>query len=288
MSSGLAPVIASLAEISDRYDGYLIDQWGVLHNGIDIYPEALAALAALKAAGKKIVILSNSGRPGALNSRSMEKMGISPDLYDRVLTAGDDAFDALSGERDEAYRALGQKVLVLAREGDEPRVDALGFTRVGSVAEADFIFVLSMEEQPEIPPEWLLVLDEARARDLPLICANPDHLRVQGEGEVLVGPGAVALRYEEMGGTSHFHGKPYPRIYQTAMRHLDVPPPRVLAIGDSLMHDVKGARGAGIDSLFIINGVHREAIDLADPASLAAEIEAHAPNRPQWIIERLR
>lgn len=288
MRAELPPTITALDQISGRYDGYLIDQWGVLHNGVETYPEALAALQALKAAGKRVIILSNSGRTGAQNAQAMAKMGISSSLYDQVLTAGDDAFDALGTPRDPAYQTLGRKALVLARPGDGARVEALGLERVEDVAEADFLFVLSMSELPQIPEDWLALLPKAKARNLPLICANPDLLRVQGEGEVLVGPGAVAEAYIALGGVSHYHGKPHPRIYRSALRLLQTTPERCLAIGDSLIHDVKGARSAGIDSLFVINGVHREKIDPADPDSLAAELTVHHPNRPNWIIERLR
>ena len=108
-------LIKSVDEISGQYDGFLIDQWGVLHDGVDIFPAALATLKRLKQAGKQIVILSNSGRSGLENESSMERMGIASTLYDRVLSAGDDAVDALTGNRDELYRDLGHQVWLFAR-----------------------------------------------------------------------------------------------------------------------------------------------------------------------------
>lgn len=288
MSSELPPVISSLEEIAERYDGLLIDQWGVLHNGVETYPEALEALSRLKAAGKSVVILSNSGRTGAENTKLMARMGIDPDLYDRVLSAGDDAYDALADERDLEYRALGNRMLQLSRPDDVSPLEEMGYVRVGTVEEADFLFLLSMELGTEIPSAWKEILSSAAQRGLPLVCANPDIERVNGEGQVLVAPGAVARHYESLGGVSHYHGKPHARIYRTAMRWLGMEPDRVLAIGDSLIHDVEGARCAGIDSLFILGGVHRDRIDLARPETLSSELARHEPNRPTWITERLR
>lgn len=283
----LPPVIASLAEVSDRYDGYLVDQWGVLHDGVSAFPAALAALARLKAAGRRVVILSNSGRSGAENAARMAAMGIHAGLYDRVLSAGDDAVDALAGERDPAYRGLGRRLRLYARASDRPALLDLGYTAAPSVAEADFLYVHSMPPQPAPPAAWLAELEEARARGLTLICANPDVERVEGAHEILAGPGAVAAHYDALGGVSHYHGKPWPRIYRTALRLLDLPPSRVLAIGDSLVHDIAGARAAGIDGLFLVQGVHRARIDLARPETLAAELAAHPAARPDYVMDAL-
>lgn len=280
--------IAALSEIYKQYDGFLIDQWGVLHNGIDIYPAALKALADLKAQGKKVVILSNSGRTGDENSWLMEKMGIARNLYDRVLSAGDDAYDALCDARDADYATLGKNVLLLARQTDQPPLFEKGFTPVDRVEEADFLFLLSMEVADRFPEGWHAILEAAARRGLPLICANPDFERVNGEGQILIAPGAIARHYEGLGGTSYYHGKPYPRIYRSAMDWLDMPAHRILAIGDSLLHDVAGARENGIDSLFIVNGVHRALIDETDPGSLQRELERYAPHRPEWVIDWLQ
>ncbi|QRZ16235.1 TIGR01459 family HAD-type hydrolase (plasmid) [Paracoccus methylovorus] len=277
-----------LADISDRYDGYLVDQWGVLHNGADVYPEALAALAALKKAGKKVIILSNSGRTGAENAHLMAAMGIGAELYDRILSAGDDAYDALIGQRDRAYAGLGRKVLVLGRKTDRPPLLDHGYEQVAHARQADFVFLLSMEVADRIPQIWLSELQIAARLGLPLICANPDMERVNGEGEILVAPGAVAALYEQMGGTSHYHGKPHPRIYRTAIVELGLSPSRVLGVGDSLLHDVAGAQQSGLDSLFVLHGVHRDKIDVSIPETLIQEIAAHAPHRPTWMIDQLR
>lgn len=287
MLDGLPPLIDSLDAIAADYDGFLIDQWGVLHDGVTAFPAALAALARLRAQGKRIVILSNSGRSGAENARLMAGMGIDAALFDTVLSAGDDALDALSGRRDPDYRALGPRVWLFSRPGDAPAILEHGYLRADSVEAADFLFVHSMEALPAIPEAWLDQLRRARARDLPLICANPDATRVQGSGAILTAPGAVAQAYAELGGRTHYHGKPWPRIYRTALHRLGLPAARVLAIGDSLVHDVRGATAAGIDSLFVVDGIHREAIDLTAPATLRAELARFPQDRPTAIIARL-
>lgn len=284
MLNNLPPIISSLDEISDRYDGYLIDQWGVLHDGENVFPAALSVLARLKEANKRVIILSNSGRSGQENARLMQEMGIASDLYERVLSAGDDALDALTGERDVAYGDLGRRIWPFSRDSD--RIDLLdhGYERAKTVADADFLFVQSMPPLPTPPADWIEQLREGLRRSLPLICANPDVTRVKGAGEVVAAPGAVAEFYAGMGGQSHYHGKPWPRIYKTALKLLDIPAHRVLAIGDSLAHDVRGARGAGIDSLFVVNGIHRDRIDLSRPNTLYAELASFPRDRPEAMI----
>lgn len=284
MLDSLPCMIESVDEISGRYDGYLVDQWGVLHDGENVFPTALSALSRLKAAGKRVIILSNSGRSGHENMQSMQEMGISPDLYERVLSAGDDALDALIGERDAAYRGWGRRIWLFARDRDRPDLLDHGYELAATIAEADFLFVQSMPALPAPPPAWVDQLREARNHSLPLICANPDLTRVKGAGEVVAAPGMLAELYSEMGGQSHYHGKPWPRIYRTALKLLGLPPHRVLAIGDSLVHDMRGARGAGIDSLFVVNGVHRERIDLSRPDTLHAELGSYPQDRPEAVI----
>ena len=247
-----------MAELAGHYDGFLLDQWGVLHDGAIAHEGAVACLQALRAAGKRVVVLSNSGRGGSENDAILAGMGFHRDLYDIVVSAGDDARDALLKRDEPIYRDMGLRCLPLTRPGERYLADGLGLTLVETPEQADFLFTLSIDAERQSAEGWRPVLERALSRGLPMICANPDRHRVHPGGRLLEAPGAVALAYEGMGGTVHYHGKPEPRIYRTCLERLGLPLGGILAIGDSLEHDVAGATRAGIDCLFIAGGIHRD------------------------------
>jgi len=249
--TGMAPLAA-------RYDGFLIDQWGVLHDGTSPYPGAVSCLERLRAAGKKVIVLSNSGRRGDENEAIMARLGFGRDLYDSLVSAGDDARDALSRRDDPSYRDLGDRCFLMARPGEDHLAEALGLISAVDIEAADFILNISMDSETQSVAGWTPVLERAAARRLPMICGNPDRHRVHADGRLHEAPGQIAFVYEAMGGTVHYHGKPHARVYRTCMRLLGLQPRQVLAIGDSLEHDVAGATAAGIDAAFIAGGIHRD------------------------------
>lgn len=260
-SSDLRPRTAfpgGVSQLAGRYDGFLLDQWGVLHDGAAAHEGAIACLEALRAAGKRVVILSNSGRDGSENEAILASMGFHRELYDSVVSAGDDARDALLRRDQPAYRDLGTRCLPLTRPGEQHLAAGVGLTLVEEPEQADFLFVLSIDAERQSVAGWRPVLERALSRALPMICGNPDRHRIHPGGRLLEAPGAIALAYERMGGVVHYHGKPEPRIYRTCLQRLGLPPGRLLAIGDSLEHDVQGAARAGVDCLFIGGGIHRD------------------------------
>lgn len=273
-----------------RYDGFLLDQWGVLHDGIRPYPGAVAALEMLRRASTRVIILSNSGRRGAENAAQLAKFGFARDLYDEVVSAGDDARDALAARDEPFHRALGRRCLLLAREGEAHLAQGLGLDLVNDVALADFILLMTMDPPRQSVAGWMSLLEAASARRLPMVCANPDVHRASPTGGLQEAPGLVARAYEQLGGIVRYHGKPESRIYRTCLAKLRLDRGRVVAIGDSLEHDIAGAHGAGIDSVFIGGGIHRGEIvwdDAAmDPASCRA-LFARAGRSPTYALPLL-
>ena len=253
----LADFPAGIGDLVSRYDGFLLDQWGVLHDGNRPYPGALACLERIRQSGKAVVILSNSGKPGSENEAALARLGFPRTLYDHLVSAGDDARRALMAGGEPAYRELGHHCLLLVRPGEERLAGGLGLTPTDDPEAADFILLMSMEPPAQSVAGWQPLLERAAARGIPMICANPDRHRVHADGHLHEAPGLVALAYEAMGGTVHYHGKPHMRIYRTCLRLLGLPAARLLAIGDSLEHDVAGAAGVGIDAAFIAGGIHR-------------------------------
>ncbi len=282
--------LAGIRELAARYDAFLLDQWGVLHDGAHALPGALDCLARLRAAATRVVILSNSGRSGEANARAMRRFGITPDLYDAVVTAGDDARAAFATRSDRFHRTLGRRALVIARHGDESQVTDFGLVATADVACADLVFVLSVDAAGHTVRDCERSLVAARARDLPLVCANPD-VTVVSHGRVIAGPGAIAQRYAALGGRVRYHGKPDRGIYTlalAALARLGVVPERTVAVGDSLPNDIAGARGAGLASALVAGGIHREALGVAtgglpDAAHWAAFM-ATAAVVPEYLV----
>jgi HAD superfamily hydrolase (TIGR01459 family) len=277
----------NLAALAWRYDAFLLDQWGVLHDGVRPYPGALAALEWLRSAGKRVIILSNSGRLGTENAALLAKMGFARELYDNVVSGGDDARDALSVRDEPFYRALGRRCLLLARAGEAHLADGLGLALVDDVARADFILLMTMDPPGQSVAGWMHVLKAAIERRLPMVCANPDLQRASAGGGLQEAPGAVARAYERLGGTVRYHGKPEPRIYRNCLARLGVDRRQVVAIGDSLEHDIAGAEAAGLDSVFVGGGIHRGEISwhgaTMDPAS-CLDLFARAQRSPTYAL----
>ena len=282
--------IQGLGEIAGNYDLFLIDQWGVLHNGATPYDSAIDTLARLRAAGKPVVILSNSARRVHVGIETMDAMGIPRDLYDHLVTSGEQTWQALR-HRDDAFHAgLGRRCLLFSWGADRGLTGGgIDLELVDDLADAEFILMAGTNREPL--DHWEPILQEALGRGIPMICANPDMVSVTPEGELVICPGQVARRYEEIGGKVHWHGKPYRSVYEACFA-LYPQAERVVGIGDSLYHDVAGAASAGIDSLFVAAGIHAQALDIRwgedpDPAHLAG-LCAEYGQAPDYTIPVFR
>jgi HAD superfamily hydrolase (TIGR01459 family) len=254
--------IAGLSEIADAYDGFIIDLWGVLHDGHTPYPDSRDALLALKKAGKHVVLLSNAPRPSADVQVRMREMGFADADYDHLLTSGEDARNHLRSRPDDFYKSLGQKYFLLGLPRDVNILDGVPGTRVMDVRDADYVINTGVE-LGETLETALPVLEPALAKSLPMVCANPD-ITIVTRGKVEVCAGLLAAWFEKAGGKVRYHGKPHPGVYQTCFKDLGLKDPkRVLAIGDGLKTDIKGANRAGCDSLLIAGGVHANELGAA-------------------------
>ena len=245
-----------LYELSHAYDGFILDQWGVLHHGQGAYDGAVTALNKLKAEKKQVVILSNSGKRAAYNKMRLNEFGITDKHYNDVITAGEVVWQNLNTQDDGVFKDLGQACYLINRAQDRSLLSGLDIKVVEDIEDADFILVTGIDAPDKTVDDYSSVLKKAVARGIPLICANPDLITVFGK-ERQVGPGAVAQRFKEFGGVSHFIGKPHRTIFHQCIAKFDgVIPSRILVVGDSLHHDVYGAQNCNLDSLFITGGIH--------------------------------
>jgi len=283
---------SGLADLASRYRGFIVDQWGVLHDGETPYPDALECLRALRAAGKRVVLLSNSGQRAAINRQRLATLGIRPDLYDALVTSGEATWRALAERGDPFLAGLGRRCLLWARGGDRSLVEGQGLEVVADLGRADFLLLGGVEDDARLE-QFSDALEQAAARDLPMICANPDVVAVQPRGGFGIAPGAVARQYEELGGRVVYVGKPHRPVYQLCLETLaPLSPGEVLVIGDSVAHDIAGGAGMGLATALIMGGIHAPLLDLEHGLSANAaaldRLEAEYGAKPDWVLPRFR
>ena len=264
---GLPLLDHGLADLAGRYDLLMCDVWGVLHNGVAQHPGAVDALQRFRRGGGTVVLVTNAPAPARNVVRRLDSLGVAPDAYDAVATSGDVTTAMIAAAGCPPLLHIGPKrELELYADAGQ-----LGphRPRLVDVEEAELVVAISPSEEigPE-PQAYDPLLRAARARDLTMICANPD-LVVEVGDRLHTCAGAIAQRYETLGGTVVQAGKPFPPIYERALdlvreRTGAVPPSRILAIGDAMHTDMAGAANQGYDGLFITSGIHRASLHGAE------------------------
>lgn len=289
MTGDADPVILNgLAGIADRYDGFIIDLWGVIHDGGALYSGARDALARLAARGRKTVMLSNAPRRAELLIEQMAGLGIERSLFGAVMSSGEAVHRELRARRDPWFGRLGRRYLLVGAPGDEALLEGLDFERCRTVEEADFLLNTGLDGIEDTIERHLPLFERAIDAGLPMICANPDLVVVQ-QGRPFLCAGALAARYRFMGGDVVYRGKPDPAIYDDCLALLGVSDRRrVLAVGDAFETDVKGAHGAGLDSLLIMGGIHADALHGADGARIVAAAQDYGGFVPTMAMPRFR
>ena len=263
--------------IAGEYDGFVLDLWGVIHDGVNAFPHAVDCLTHLKAAGKRTLLLSNVPRPNNEVRVMMRRMGIADDLYSGILTSGEAVRRSLQSPPDAWWSALGQRVYHLGPERDRPVLEGLPFVKVETPAEADFVLNTGPDDHrnPGDMNEFEPTLQECFTHRLPMICGNPDLMVIRGGVRVLCA-GSLAVRYQELGGDVRSLGKPDPAIYQPVLAQLELPKDRVLAVGDSLRTDIAGATSAGLAACWVLDGLHGESLRKSDGSYDPDEVAAEA------------
>ena len=287
-------IISALPDVSDQYDALFVDLWGCVHDGRKALPAAVAALQAYRKTGGKVVLVTNSPRPRDGVEKQLQQFGVPQDAWDSIATSGDSARSAM-------FRgAVGEKVWFIGHPGERKFFEPLTILKnpveieTVPLAQAEGIVctgpVDAMADPEVMRPEF----EQAIARGLKLLCANPDIVVDRGEVREWCA-GALAALYTEMGGESLYFGKPHAPIYDLARRRLaalevDIPDNRILAIGDGILTDVKGAMDEGIDSLFITGGLaaaETATTEQPDEAKLRAYLDREA-SAPTYAIGFLR
>jgi HAD superfamily hydrolase (TIGR01459 family) len=258
--------IPGVAAVAERYDGYILDLWGVIHDGVAPLPGALDCLRALIAAGKRIALLSNAPRRADDVVRRIAQIGVPAGTYHHVMSSGEEAWQYLHRRDDPFYATLGRRCLHICSDRDLEIRDGLGLDYVETADAAEFILNTGPDGWNDTIESYAPLLRSGLARGLPMICANPDLVVMHGS-QLALCAGALAQWYEQEGGYVRWHGKPYRSVYDSCLALLGIGDhARILAVGDSLRTDVAGAAVAGLDSLFIVGGIHAQEFGMAGAA----------------------
>ena len=269
--------VERLRDVIDGVEVILSDIWGVVHNGLEAFPEACAALHIYRQRGGTVILITNAPRPADSVQRQLRKLGVADDIYDAIVTSGDLTRQFVADHP-------GKRIFWIGMERHNAVHRGLDLV-IAPLEEADYIVCTGLfDDETETPEDYRDLMLQARARKLPLVCANPDIVVERGD-RLIYCAGAIAELYRELGGEVIFYGKPHRPIYERAMalaaerRGRPAPLDRVLAIGDSVRTDLTGALRFGIDCLFVTRGIHSEefeGIDQLDPASVK-ELFGHPP-----------
>ena len=252
------PILPGIAAIADRYDGYIIDLWGVVHNGRRPYAGVVDCLERLRRADKSECLLSNAPRRVAGIVQRLSEIGAPPDCYDHVMSSGEATFEALRDRPDGFHAALGQRCPHIGPPRDNSVYDGLDIDIVDDPAAADFVLNTGNHEYTDTVADYEGLLAAAAGYDLPMVCANPDLVVVVGD-TIAICAGTLAARYEQLGGRVAYHGKPYPSVYARCFEMLTgIDRARIVAVGDSFRTDIAGANATGIDSVLAAGGIHAD------------------------------
>jgi HAD superfamily hydrolase (TIGR01459 family) len=273
------PILEGIAPLAPLYDGFVLDLWGVLHDGQLPMPGAREALALLRAAGKRVVILSNAPRRAASVAERIAEIGIEPALYDALLSSGEATWQWL-----KVGGPGGRQFFPIMATRDGGMLEGLSIRAAAGIEDADFILNTGVEGAKDRVEDFEPVLQAGAKRGLLMVCANPDLMVIQA-GRPEICAGAIALRYEELGGRVRYFGKPHRAIYQACFDRLAIDDrARILAVGDSLLTDIAGANAVGIASLLVLEGIHQEELKGGDLETIVRR----AGVRPSAAVPRFR
>lgn len=251
MSITLHPGVQTLA---NHYDAFIIDLWGVIHDGRTLYPGVISCLEQLRAQQKHIIFLSNAPRRALRAELVLDRLGVPRNLYDTVITSGEVVFEYIQS----GSHHLGHHFFIIGPDSDDGLLDGLpDYHRVMHPKEADFVIVTGFDRDDSVLKDVLPDVEMSLVYRLPLICANPDIEVVRQNGTRALCAGVIAYHYKKLGGEVLFFGKPYPDVYQKCRDYLSTlsHSGRIVAIGDNLETDIAGANHQQIDSFLVTGGI---------------------------------
>jgi HAD superfamily hydrolase (TIGR01459 family) len=285
-ASAIIPIIETVAPLTQTRDAWLLDIWGVLHNGMSPFPDAVAACQTFRQRGGIVLLVSNSPRTCTGVATQLAAIGVPEDCYDGIATSGDVTRHLIA-------KHAGKTIFHIGPERDLLIFDGLNVT-LGEPDDAAAIVCTGLyNDETETPDDYAALFGALRALNLPMICANPDMACERGN-RIIPCAGALASAYEALGGEVLLAGKPYRPIYDLALAHIaeirgaEVPKERLLAIGDGVPTDIAGAGALGVDSVFVASRVFVTRADgVGLTSAVVAELFEHQEARPIAATDRL-
>jgi len=258
--------IAGLRDIADQFDLYLVDQYGVLHDGVAAYPGAIDGLARIHSSGRRVIVLTNSGKSAADNQVRLRKLGFADSQFHAVISSGEVGLQLVRSGALGPRFTIGADACVIGRRGDRYAFSSDDFRLVARPRDAAFL-VFAGSDAPRTSLEaYRWMLKTAAEAGVPAICVNPDVTMIR-DGQLVAAPGAIARVYEDLGGRVEYVGKPHRAFFVHALAAAAAATAgRAVMIGDSPEHDVRGAKAMGLSTLLVRTGIHQS---LAEPELLS-------------------
>ncbi|WP_421914272.1 TIGR01459 family HAD-type hydrolase [Mesorhizobium sp.] len=254
--------IEGIEALAQRYEVFLIDQFGVLHDGQHPYPGAVHALSSLKRAGKTIILISNSGKRAKPNERRLLSLGFEAGSWDHLVSSGEVAWRSFKDMAVSGALKPETRCLLISRDGDRSAIDDLPLTLTASGNDADFVLISASEGDRHQLDYYRALLKPAAERGVPCFCTNPDRIMLTSVGPRF-GAGEIADLYERLGGSVTRIGKPYQPIFEAALALAGSPDRgKAVCIGDSVEHDIAGGNGAGMATTLVASGILANCKDL--------------------------
>jgi HAD superfamily hydrolase (TIGR01459 family) len=249
--------IGGLREIADRFDLFLVDQFGVLHDGVAAYPGAIDGLIKLTSHGRTVVVLTNSGKSSAANRARLDALGFKDSGFNAVVSSGEVALQYVKNGALGPPFVRGADICVIGRHGDSYAFSSDDFTLVARPQDATFLVFAGSDAPRTSLDSHRSMLTAAAQAGVPGICVNPDLTMIR-DGALVAAPGTIARLYQSLGGAVEYIGKPHRAIFEHAMATAAMgPAARAVMVGDSPEHDVAGAGAIGLATLLVRTGIHR-------------------------------
>lgn len=271
--------LVSISGIVDKYDLFLLDLWGVVHDGSHLYPGVKNVLEMLKEKKKSVIFISNAPRRSYKVKAVLSTLGVTEDLYLDAVSSGEVGYNWLA----DGNAQWGRKYFYIGPGKDADVLDGLDFDRVDDVKQADFLLNVGFGSEEQTTDDYTMLLRAGRSIGLPMLCLNPDLEVVKITGEHFPCAGVLGRQYEAMDGSVTWFGKPYKEVYDFCLEKMDVPKGRILAVGDSLETDIPGGQAYGVDTMLVTGGILKK--------KTPQEIEAECRKlglQPTYIADGLR
>ena len=267
----------TLEDLADQFDAFFIDQFGVIMDASGAYPFAVDTIKRLSEYNKPIVLLSNSGKRAEKNCDRLERLGFDLNLFTAVITSGEVAYWTIKNKFQDIWSAT-PKIYLISRDSDTSPIDGLSCEIAKNTDEADYLIIAGSESDTKPLSCYTSLLEPMANKGVPAFCINPDLVMLTPNGTSF-GAGLIAKKYEEMGGSVTWFGKPHPLIYKFALNKIPkIEPHNVLCIGDSVEHDIRGGYFANCKRALVRSGIHSK----TNLKELTRSLEE--PDMPDFVV----